>query len=156
MDFQCFDHLTCHVLMSPPWVSSLCKSCLEMHESFLCYCTRSIITPSPRKEPPSKPHPRSPCSTCLCCIESKWWTPLQHPRIYWNDLLCGDNTSGRECQSVILSSWLCEWNISCKKWIWLWNHTMCQISQEIFCQTKNIVHIISSGSLKSHLILCKV
>lgn len=25
MDFQCFDHLTCHVVLSPPWVASLCK-----------------------------------------------------------------------------------------------------------------------------------
>lgn len=25
MDFQCFDHLTYHVVMSPPWVASLCK-----------------------------------------------------------------------------------------------------------------------------------
>lgn len=25
MHFQCFDHLTCHVVMSPPWVASLCK-----------------------------------------------------------------------------------------------------------------------------------
>lgn len=25
MDFQCFDRLTCHVVMSPCWVASLCK-----------------------------------------------------------------------------------------------------------------------------------
>lgn len=25
MDFQCFDHPTCHVVTSPPWVASLCK-----------------------------------------------------------------------------------------------------------------------------------
>lgn len=25
MDFQCFDRLTCHVVMSPCWVTSLCK-----------------------------------------------------------------------------------------------------------------------------------
>ena len=24
MDFQCFDHLTCHVVVSPPWSTSLC------------------------------------------------------------------------------------------------------------------------------------
>lgn len=25
MDFQCFDHLTCHVVVAPPWVASFCK-----------------------------------------------------------------------------------------------------------------------------------
>lgn len=25
MHFQCIDHLTCHVVMSPPWVASLCE-----------------------------------------------------------------------------------------------------------------------------------
>lgn len=29
MDFQCFEHLSCHVIVSLPWVASLC---LEMHE----------------------------------------------------------------------------------------------------------------------------
>lgn len=71
MDFQCFDHLTCHVVMSPPWVASLCKLFRNAWIlSVLLYSFHHYSIPrqsSSVQPPPASPAaPSQPDQDCSC------------------------------------------------------------------------------------------
>lgn len=82
MDFQCFDHLTCHVVMSPPWVASLCK--LFRNAWILSVLLYSFHHYSlPRQSSSARPPPASPAAAsqtdddCCCYVTTSldWLGP---------------------------------------------------------------------------------
>lgn len=93
MDFQCFDHLTCHVVVSPPWSTSL--SWLFRNAwtllSVIVVLIPSLLTPQTEQR----------CATPTrlpCCTESNGWRlPLLcngsssrdgvDPRDVWNRVI---------------------------------------------------------------------
>lgn len=77
MDFQCFEHLPSHMVMSLPWVASLCKL-------FRNAWTLSVLLYSFRHYPiPRQRHCATP-TFISCCTESK---RLRLP------FLCGSSSS---------------------------------------------------------------
>lgn len=95
MDFQCFEHLTSHVVVSLPWVASLCKLFRNAWTlSVLLYSFRhypiprqSGIVRPPLSSPAALSHSDSDCRFCVAAAhhEIDWTQKIQE-----TESLCGE------------------------------------------------------------------